>query len=562
MNSSNWEIAELLALMGSVIELQEGNPYRARAYSRAAAVIRSFPRALYSLTQEEIEEIPGIGRDIAGKVGEITRSGTFTELEAARSEIPPGVIEMLDVEGVGPKTAGFLWRRLNIRSVDELGQAARAHRIRSLRGFGEKKETAILGAVSRHLSRQDRMTLPAAETIAEKVLSELPEGSAYIAGSLRRGASTVGDIDIVVTEPAGRINPVLRRIATSVIEEGEKRTAIRIGNVRVDIRFSDPRGTGAMLLYLTGSKAFNIRMREMAVARGVTLNEYGIREREGGETDRFPSEEDIFRYFRMAFIPPELREDRGEVEAALGGNLPDLLERTDIKGDLHTHTDWSDGTMSLESLAQAAAAQGYDWVLCSDHAAGPGITRGMDASRLAKQVHAIEILNRDSPCEVLFGAEVDIKASGEVGIPSALLSDLDLVIGSIHSGFHGDIDVLTRRMITAIENEDIDIIGHPTGRLLPGRPPYPLDLGRVIDSARETATALECNASPFRLDLDAEFLKDATSRGVLISLGTDAHRAPDMESMHYGVLTARRGWCTWATVLNTLSANELRDWAS
>jgi len=561
---SNEKIADQLHLMGQILEILGENPFKIRAYNRAAEAVGRLATPAAALSSGELESIAGIGPAIAEKVHEIAESGTFHELEEARGRVPPGLIELLSLEGIGPKTARTLWKKLQIETLDDLEKAARGHRIRALKGFGEKKEKGFLKAVAiaRQRKEERRMTRLEADLVIEEVRRVMREGTYEVAGSYRRGKSTIGDIDIVTVDTPSGLNRRLPQIADEIIDEGERKTSFRCRGSRVDIRYTSQSTFGSMLLYLTGSKAFNIRLREMALEKGWRLNEYGIRDLTMGTVHEFPREEEIFTFLGMDPIAAELREDWGEIDAALSHTLPDLVERSQIRSDLHVHSSWSDGTLDIPALARAGEAHGYTHLLCTDHSSSLGVARGLDESALMRQAHEIEMANRDSTCQILHGVEVDILADGTTGLPSHVLKDLDVVIGSVHSAFSQDVDVMTRRVLSAIGNEHIDIIGHPTGRLLGQREAYAIDMQRVIAAAKVAGKALECNASPFRMDIDDLHIREAVMQGVPISLGTDAHGPSDLAWMDYGVKLCRRGWAEPGNILNTLSADDLREWAS
>ncbi|MCU0631639.1 MAG: DNA polymerase/3'-5' exonuclease PolX [Methanolinea sp.] len=562
MEVTNRIISDQLLLMGQILEVMDENPYKIRAYTRGAEIIGRLTAPARTLSTGELGIIDGIGTALAKKVREIVESGTFSELEEARARIPPGLVEMLELEGVGPKTARTLWKKLHIERIDDLERAARGHRIRALKGFGEKKEQGFLKAIARHRQSHTRMTRLQADMVIGQVRKVLQEGTYAVAGSYRRAKSTVGDVDIVTVDTPILLNQRLRQIADEMIDVGEKKTSFRCLGSRVDIRYTQPSRYGSMLLSLTGSKAFNIRMREIAIQKGCRLNEYGIVDLVQGKAIEFSREEDIFSFLGMDYIVPELREDWGEVDAALSHHLPTLVESSQIRSDLHVHSSWSDGKEDIAGLARAGEALGYTHILCTDHSSTLGVVHGLDESALRSQAHEIEVVNRTSSCQILHGVEVDILADGKSGLSLKALKDLDLVIGSVHSAFSQEIDVMTRRILSAIGNEHIDIIGHPTGRLLGQREAYAIDMQRIIEAAAATGTALECNSSPFRMDLDDANIREAVARGVRISLGTDAHDPADLSWMRYGLGLCRRGWATPDLVLNTLSSRDLLEWAS
>ncbi len=562
MDETNRRVAELLYCMGQLLEIRGEDSFKIRAYYRAAEQVNRLNRSLRDLSEDQVRAIPGIGEKIARKIGEILATGTFQELEEIRSGIPSSLIDLLNLEGVGPKTLAKLWRTMGIQSIEDLEKAARGHRIRALKGFGEKKEADILRAIQLYQSQGSRMNRLQADRVVRCIQGAFAAGSFEVAGSYRRGKSTIGDIDIITPLPPSLVNPRLREVGEEMIDEGDRRSSVRCQGQRVDIRFARPEEYGSMLLYLTGSKDFNIRLREIALSHGLKLNEYGIEDKKEGVLHTFSHEEDIFLFLEMEYIPPELRENQGEIPLATEYRLPHLVEKTHIRGDLHTHSSWSDGHLALDELARAGEALGYEYLLVSDHSATLGIARGLDEDRLRAQMHEIERINRSSACMLLAGTEVDILSDGSLGLSGSILRDLDLVIASIHSGFKQERDPITRRLITAVTNDDVDIIGHPTGRILGEREGYDIDMMRLIEAAADAHTALEINSSPHRLDLDDLHVREATRHHVPLSLGTDAHSARELSCIQYGLLVARRGWCEPRDVLNTRSRQDLLEIAS
>lgn len=563
MEISNREIASVLVLIGELLEITGDNVFKIRAFNRAADAVGRANNTVALMSEAELKLVPGIGPAIAKKVREIVETGTCKELEELRAKVPPSLVELLNLEGVGPKTIAVLWKKMNIQSIGDLEKAAKGRRIRSLKGFGEKKEQGFLKSIALYRAAGGRMNRMEAEAVVNKIAGSLTSGTWMVAGSYRRGKSTIGDIDIVTTESPSVVNPKLRTAVDEVIDEGERRTSVRILGQRVDIRFTHERQYGSMLIYLTGSKEFNIRLREVAIEKGQKVNEYGVEEKADGKLHEFPEEGDMFAFLGLQYIIPELRENHGEIELAKNFQLPQLIGPADIRGDLHVHSEWSDGSLSLEQLAVKGEALGYDYILCSDHSASLGITHGLDEEKLQQQAHAIELVNRKGgTCTLLRGIEVDILSNGSLGLQNHALSDLDVVIASVHSGLKEDRDSMTRRVITAVENENIDIIGHPTGRLIGKRSAFEIDMPRVIDRARDTGTALECNASPWRLDLDDTDIRHSKDKGVRISIGTDTHQEEEFANMRYGITIAQRGWCGTKDILNSLPLQELLDWAS
>lgn len=562
VDCTNRQVAEMLRLMGQLHEVRGDNPFRVRAFMAGADAVERLPRRVNELDIEELRALAGIGDRLASVVQEICGTGSSEELAALQGEVPASLVELLRVEGVGPKTAGRLWRELGVTSVAELKEAAERGRIRRLKGFGPKREAELLRGVERFSGKERRMTRAAADLLLSGLAEVLAPGQYVVAGSYRRGRATVGDIDLVSCEPPEELNPRLAAIADDVIEEGERRTSIRYRGERVDLRFTTPAALGPMLLYLTGSKAFNIKLRDRALLEGLRMNEYGIAGRDGAGLETFPDEASMLAALGLQFIPPELREDRGEIEAAEHGTLPDLVTAADLRGDLHVHSNWSDGALSLDELAAEGTRRGYEYLIVSDHSETLRVAHGLSERDLAEQRHTIEVINRDSPCRLIAGVEVDILTDGTPGLPDRALADLELVIASLHSGLRQEQDQVTRRVIAACENEHVDIIGHPTGRLIGRREPAAIDLERVIAAAAEHGTALEINASPYRLDLDDVAARAARDRGVLLSIGTDAHRVDELDQLRHGLATARRGWCTPGDMLNTMPLDRLLEWAS
>jgi len=563
MAGSNREVAERLRFMAQLLEVTgEEDVFKVRAYERAAQQVEGLSAPVSELDEKALVALPGIGSGIAKKILSIVKTGTFPELDELKAKIPESLPELLKLDGVGPKTVHKLWMKLGIASVDDLEKAARSRRIRALKGFGEKKEAEFLKSVAQYRASGTRMTRDRADAVVAKVASALTPGTFEVAGSYRRGKATVGDIDIVSKESPRTVNPKLRPIAEKMINEGEQKTSIRILGERVDIRFADPESFGSMLIYLTGSKDFNIRLRAIAIDHGLKLNEYGLEERAGGGLHTYPDEVSLLATLGLPYIPPEIREDRGEIERALKGDLPILLEPKAIRGDLHVHTAATDGRTTLGDLAAAGTELGYEYMLVSDHSPGLHITHGLDAEGVKAQGKEIEKINRSSGCQLLAGIEVDIMADGTLGLPDQVLGDLDIVIASVHVGLHEEKDTMTRRILTAISNENVDILGHPTGRLFPQRAASEIDLARVMDAAKGNGIALEINASPYRMDLDDPQIREARDQGLKLAIGTDAHEKSELGNIGHGVTLARRGWCGPGDILNTLDLEALLRWAS
>ncbi|MDN7013379.1 DNA polymerase/3'-5' exonuclease PolX [Methanoculleus sp. FWC-SCC3] len=535
---TNRDVAERLAFMARLLGIAGDDRYRIAAYERAARQIDRLSFPVAGLDEEKLTHIPGIGDRIAGQVQEIAATGTFGELKDLQAAIPGSVVELLGVTGVGPKTLHILYKKLGIRTLDDLERAVKGHRLRALSGFGAKTEETIRRGIEQFQKRSNRMSRPQADAVLAGVAEALPDGRYTVAGSYRRGASTVARLAIVV---AGDRSEAAGRIPT---------------DAGVDIRFTEPGRYGTALLCATGSAGFLERLGQLATEQGYRLAPEGLVDSASGRLQEFASEEEVFSFLGMETIPPELRENRGEIELALRHALPDLVDLSDVRGDLHAHTTWSDGRQSLEDVAEAGDRRGYEYIVITDHSSR------VRPEALAKQQAEIERINRRHDCRLLAGSEVDIKSDGTLGYENRVLAGLDLVIASVHSGFSQDQDVLTRRILTAMENEHVDIIGHPTGRLIGRRPAYAVDLERVMKHATATGTALEINASPHRLDLEDIYIWHAKKEGVKLAAGTDAHRNGEFTNMRYGITLARRGWCTPDDVLNTLSLSALLEWTA
>ena len=553
---TNRDVAERLAFMSRLLEVAGSDRYRIGAYERAARQVERLPLPVAGLDEEELTRVPGIGVKIAGQIREIAATGSFRELNDLQTAVPGSLVELLDVAGVGPRTLRVLWKRLGVRTVEDLAQAVEGHRIRALPGFGVKKEEMIKRGIRQLRRKSDRMTRQQAEAVLASARALLPRGGYAVAGSYRRGSSTVGRIEIVAI---GDRSTFLHRPGTAadgVAGESAEETVLFVNDAELNIRFTDPERCGTALLCATGSRGFLDRLGAVAQKQGYRLDRNGLADSATGKLQTFESEEEVFAFLGMATIPPELRENRGEVELALQHALPDLVDLHEIRGDLHAHTTSSDGRQSLEDVAEAGDARGYEYIAVTDHSSR------MSPDALAKQRVEIERVNRRHVCQLLAGSEVEIKSDGKLGYSNKVLADLDLVIASVHTGFSQDQDTLTRRVLTAMENDHVDIIGHPTGRLLGRRPPYAIDLVRVVAHAAETGTALEINASPHRLDLEEIYIWHAKKKGVKLAAGTDAHRIGEFSNMRYGVMLARRGWCTASDIINTLSLSGLLEWRS
>lgn len=564
----NAEIAHLFSLLADLLEIEGANPFRVRAYRNAARTIENLPHNVEAMVREgaDLSELPGIGEDLAGKIKEIVETGRLSLLEEVKSRIPGALAELVAIPGLGPKRVKVLYDALGIQDIEGLARAAKAGKLRNLPGFGAKIEEKILEELSRRATAEKRMKLITAEQFAEPLLNYLREANgvtrAIIAGSYRRRKETIGDIDILVT--CRNSGPVMERFVTydeveHVLSKGKTRSTIVLrSGLQVDLRVVAEESYGSALQYFTGSKAHNIAVRHLAVKLGLKLNEYGVFRGETYVAGR--TEEEVYRTVGLPYIEPELREDWGEVEAAQQGRLPHLVTLADIRGDLHAHTKATDGQASIEEMAAAAKAKGYDYLAITDHTKRVTVANGMDAKRLAQQLEAIDRLNeRLSGMKILKSAEVDILEDGSLDLPNDILKELDLTVCSIHYKLNLSREKQTERVIRAMDNPYFTIFGHPSGRMIEERAPYAIDMERVMQAALERGCFLEVNAQPSRLDLNDVHCKMAKDMGLKVAISTDAHRTTDLDFMRFGVDQARRGWLEPSDVLNTKKWSELKS---
>jgi DNA polymerase (family 10) len=566
MPVQNAEIAAMFDQAAELLEIKGDNPFRTRAYRRAARVIEGLPKSVTSLLKagENLAELPGIGKDLAGKIVVIVGTGKFDLLESLKRELPGDLGEIAALPGLGPKRVKLLYDKLGIRSIEELRHAAKRGRLRELHGFGSKMEQKLLAALGKPPSEK-RFKLAVAEAEAEALvgflLQDVQKGQVVVAGSYRRRRDTVGDLDILVTARHGAA--VGDRLATyenvaNVLAHGPTRTAVVLrSGLQVDLRVVPERSYGAALMYFTGSKAHNIALRGIANDHGWKLNEYGLFE--GKRRIAGATEEEIYKKLDLAFVPPELREDRGEIALAKKKWLPKLVALSDIRGDLHVHSNWTDGTLPIADMAAAARQRGYAYIAITDHSRHVSVARGLDVERLSRQMDEIDRLNEKLDGFVVFkGIEVDILADGHLDLPDKLLSRLDVVVAAVHYKFDLPRNVQTERIIRAMDNRHMSILAHPTGRLIGQREPYEVDMERIIAAAHERGCHLELNAEPDRLDLTDIHAQAAKSMGIKIAISTDAHSIAALGCMRFGVDQARRGWLEAADVVNTRPLHEVR----
>jgi DNA polymerase (family X) len=562
----NAEIARLLDEIADLLELADENQFRIRAYRTAARTIWEHQEPVASIARsdpKQLTALPGIGKDIASKITELVETGQLRQLTELRERTPTGIRDLMNVPGVGPKRAMQLFQALEIKSLQQLEEAAKAGKLRSVPGFGQKTEERILRELETLQAAPQRTLLADAAQFAEPFLAYLRKVDGVeqceIAGSYRRRAETVGDLDILVTCKPG--TPIVDRFVSyldvrEVLAKGPTRASVRIrSGLQVDLRVLEPASYGAGFHYFTGSKAHNIAVRRIGQDRGLKVNEYGVYQDDhqvAGAT-----EEEVFAAIGLPWIPPELREDRGEVEAAAQGKLPDLVTASQIRGDLQSHTTDSDGRESLEVMAEAAAELGYEYYAVTDHTPALAMVQGLDAEGFRRQRKQIDKFNaRGGKLTVLAGAEVDILADGSLDLDDDTMRSLDVVVVSLHSRLSLPQEVQTERVCRALAHPNVDIFGHPTARLIGRRQPSGLDWDKVYRVAADHGVMLEINAQPDRLDLSDLHARAAISRGIRLTLGTDAHRIVELRFMHWGVEQARRAWATAADIANTRPLGE------
>ena len=563
----NADLAAVFEEIADRLEIEGANPFRIRAYRNAARQLQAMgvPVADMVAKGEDLSELPSIGEDLAAKIKEIVETGKCQALEKLRKKMPPTVTQLLQIPGLGPKRVRTLYHELDVQTLEQLGRAALDHRIRELPGFGVKTEAAILQATGKHLDTPARFKLAIAAQYAEPLKGYLEKGpgvvAVVVAGSYRRCRETVGDIDILASaSDAQRMMDhfvAYDEVREIVAKGGTRSTVILKCGLQVDLRVVGVESFGAALQYFTGSKAHNIEIRRRAQERKLKISEYGVFA--GQRRISSDTEESVYRAVGLPWIPAELRENRGEIEAAQAGKLPVLVELRDLKGDLHAHTKATDGHHSLKEMAQAAASRGLEYLAITEHSRRLTVAHGLDPQRLRRQIAEIDRLNAElGGVTVLKGVEVDILEAGRLDLPDEVLGELDLVVGAVHSQFTLSRTKQTERILRAMDHPHFTILAHPTGRLLDGREPYDVDMLRIIRHARERGCFLELNAQPNRLDLLDIHCQLARDEGVLVAISSDAHRVQDFDNLLYGVGQARRGWLSKDDVLNTRSLTDLR----
>jgi len=564
----NTAIAKVFQDTADLLELKGENVFKIRAYQRAARTIEHLPKEIEIMLQEgeDLETIPGVGEAIAKKTIELVSTGKLHVYEELKAEFPEGITTLLEIPGIGPKTANRLSTELGVKSVDDLEQAIKDGRVAGLLRLGDKTADNILQQIQALRRKDQRIPIGEALPVVDEVLGALRllpgVKNLTAAGSLRRFRETVGDIDLMGTadNPEEVINAFvnLPQIREMLAKGPTKASVILPGGLQADLRMVEHDSFGSLLQYFTGSKQHNITLRTREQKKGLKLSEYGITDVKTDKLEKFATEEAFYRRLGLQYIPPEIREDQGEIDLAEQGKVPKLIELSDIKGDIHVHTDWSDGRDSIEDMAKAAKALDYQYLAITDHSAGRGIAHGLSEERLKKQMEEVKRLNEQlKGIRIFTGTEVDIRADGSIDLPDKLLVDLDVVVAAIHSAMNQSQEQITRRIVGAIENPHIDIIAHPTCRLLGEREPVAVDMEAVFRAAVKYNKALEINAMPSRLDLKDIHIYRARELGVKLIMGTDAHSTAHLGFMRFGIGIARRGWCQPKDILNTRPTKEM-----
>lgn len=567
MPVQNSDVSQIFNKVADLLEIEGANPFRVRAYRTAARSVAGLPRNVKDMidSEEDLSDLPGIGKDLAGKIEEIVKTGSLGQLEELEDKTPGALSELMKLEGLGPKRVKAIHQHLNVVTLKDLEKAARQGKVRELEGFGEKTEQKILEELEAFEGTEARIKLMEAEQRAGSLVAYLKKGEGIkditVAGSYRRRKETVGDLDILVT--CRKNSPVMDRFVAyedvkKVISKGKTRATIVLrSGLHVDLRVLPQVSYGAALHYFTGSKAHNIAVRKLGVKRDLKINEYGVFK--GDERIAGKTEKEVYDQIDLPYIEPELRENRGEVEAAQKGSLPHLISVDDLRGDLHAHTKATDGHATLKEMAKAAKAHGHDYLAITDHSKKVTMAHGLDARRLAEQIKEIDHLNGNMKEMVLLkGIEVDILKDGSLDLPDDILKELDVVVCSVH--YHRDLSrkKMTERILRAMDNPYFNILAHPTGRLINERDPYEIDLEKIMEGAKERGCFLEINAHPDRLDLSDSHAKLAKDMGLKLAISTDAHNIADLDFIRYGVDQARRGWLEPDDVINTRSLKQLK----
>jgi DNA polymerase (family X) len=566
---NNADVAAALTEIAELLELKNESSFRIRAYENGSKAIHGLTEDVRTLAGEDrLDTVKGIGKSLAGHIHELLETGRIQQLEALRSEFPTGVRSLMSIPGVGPSLARRAYRELGIDSLEELRAAAEDGRLASLPGLGEKSAANVIRALGRVRKRESRVSIGKALPLVEELMTALRTceslSNLMPAGSLRRWAPTIGDIDLMATsdDPAAAMEAfVSLPVVAQVLGQGHTKSSILSDNgVQVDLRIVDAESFGSLIQHFTGSKDHNIELREFALQKRLSLSEWGITDLRSGEMAKFRDEQSFYAALGLDYIEPELREGHGEIGAALSHSLPSLVTLDDIRGDLHMHSEWSDGSVPIEEMVLIARARGYGYVAITDHSVGMGVAGGLSKDRILEQIGRIRQVDKEiDGITVLAGTELEIKRDGVLDFSDEILAQLDWVIASVHSGFNQPEEQMTQRIIRAIENPHVDAIAHPTGRLIGKREPYAVDLEAVFRAAARTGTALEINAFPERLDLMDRHVRRAIELGVTIVVNTDSHGPAHLDYMRYGVAMARRGWAEARNILNTLPLADLKS---
>ena len=569
----NKEIAQLLYETADLMEVAGEDGFRIRSYRNAASVIQSHPervRDVLASAERKVTDIPGIGKGLASVLVEICQRGSFDRRDQMLAKYPASALELLKIQGLGPKSIALLYEHHNVRTVDDLERICREQKLRDLPRMGAKLEEKVLRSIEAYRKRAGRYLLSFATGVASELIGEflsLPGiERAEAAGSLRRGRETVGDLDIMVTGPGA--SAVLDRIVShpksqETLGQGVNKASVTFGveRLQVDVRALAHESFGAAMQYFTGSKEHNVVLRTQALKQGLSLNEYGLFTLQDEQRVAGASEEEVYQRLGYAWIPPELRENSGELEAAQTGTLPTLVELGDIRGDVHMHTTETDGKATLQEMAEAAAALGYEYIAITDHSKALAMANGLDETRAVAFAKQVRELNREGlPLRVFSGIECDILRDGAMDLAEDALAELDLIIGSVHSHMNLEAQEMTDRLLRALESPSLRIVGHATGRLLLERDSYPYDFEQVASRAAERRVLFEINASPERLDLPSHLVRAAKRKGCRFTISTDAHRPAHLHNMRFGVITGRRGWLEARDVLNTRPGAEFERW--
>ncbi len=568
----NREVAKILSETADLMEIAAEDGFRIRSYRNAASAIESYPESVMAMLGSEdkkVTDIPGIGKGIATVLEELAARGSFERRDKLLAKYPPTALELLKIQGLGPKSVALLFEHLRVTTIDDLERACREHKLSELPRMGAKLEEKVLRSIAAYRNSAGRYLLSFAQQTADELtayLMELPDvQNVQFAGSLRRGKETVGDLDLLATvtnEQKALDHFIKHSKVHEVLAKGANKASVRFGleGIQVDLRTLPAENYGAAMQYFTGSKEHGVSLRQRALKMGLTLNEYGLSKLDGGEVVASRTEEEIYAKLGLDWVPPELRENTGEIDAAESHSLPDLIELSQIRGDLHMHTRETDGRATLEEMAELARAAGYEYIAITDHSKALAMANGLDEERAVRFAEQVRKLNEDGSLgiHIFSGIECDILKDGAMDLDDSALAELDFVIGSVHSHMNLPADEMTDRLLAAVANKHVKIIGHPTGRILMHREPYPFDFEQIAAACAKNGTWLEINASPERLDIHGPLLKSAKTKGVKFVISTDAHHPKHLGNMRYGVVTARRGWLTSGDVMNTRSLAEFR----